>query len=746
MKPTKLLLYVTALMAIVLLLGMQVFATSAKSLKYEVGKNGNVKIVLSTDKGVSYTSFSPDKHWIVIDLLGCNMSNLEPVYNLKSEVVNYIKTSKSARGVRLEISLKKDSKVDVEPQGNYLVINIRKKENKRTVAGSFLKDVKFDTSEKGFKLELLGSGLVKYRKFYLTDPDRFVVDLLNTGCNFSRKNLLVNGDVVKKVRISKFQNQDPEIVRVVLDLNKRVKDVKITKVSDGLNFTIGNFKENNDEVRITDENVTKIKVPVIKPKKVENRNENVKKKEVKFIRNKKHNVGPNPISYISDDTKNSVKYTGEPITLDLKDADIIDFFRLISELENLNIVVDPSVKGTISIKVKNVPWDQVFDLALKNNGLDKVIEGNVVRIATLDALRREAKKRKEAEFERSIRTEIIPLNYIDGKSLIKFLGDVFISHGGGKGAIAFDAQSNTIIIRDIPDRIAEIKKVISTLDVPQRQVEIEARILAASRSFARSIGIQAGFVAGNLERITVGGTNTMTGLSGYRPSMTPKSGYVAGNPATGKGASESTASESASIVPGGNGDKGNYNINLPAEGATSGIGIAVGNIFDTFLLDASLTAAESEGKVRIISQPKIQTQNNQPATIEQGLQFPVQTVENNTVTTRFFSASLMLQVLPTITDEGTVNMLIKLENNRADFSKTVNGIPSIVTSRSETNVLVADGGTTMIGGILIDQEENHQDRVPLFGSIPIIGNLFKRQSKSKDSKEVLFFLTPRIVR
>ncbi len=744
MKPTKLLLYVTALMAIILLLGAQVLAVSAKSLKYEVNKNGDVKILLSTDKGVSYTSFSPDKHWIVIDLLGCSMSNLEPVYNLESDVVNYIKTSKSARGVRLEISLKKDSDVNIVPQGEYLIITIKKKVEKVASSHSLLRDVKFDTSENGFKLNLKGTGLTKYRKFYLTDPDRLVVDLLGAGCSFNRKNILVNDGLVKRVRISRFQNQDPKIVRVVLDLNKKVNDAKIIKRSGGLSITLGKYSEENSEVRITDGNVTRIKVPVVKPKKVENKN---RRREVRFIRNNRvHNAGPNPVNYITDDTKESVKYTGEPITLDLKDADIIDFFRLISELENLNIVVDPSVHGTISIKVKNVPWDQVFDLALKNNGLDKVIEGNVVRIATLDALREEAKKRKEAEFERSIRTEIIPLNYVDGQNLIKFLGDVFVSHGGGKGAIAYDAQSNTIIIRDIPDRIAEIKKVISTLDVPQRQVEIEARILAASRSFARSIGIQAGFVAGNLERITVGGTNTFAGLSGYRPAATVKSGYVAGNPATGKGASESNVSESAAIVPGGNGDKGNYNINLPAEGATSGIGIAVGNIFDTFLLDASLTAAESEGKVRIISQPKIQTQNNQPATIEQGLQFPVQTVENNTVTTRFFSASLMLQVLPTITDEGTVNMLIKLENNRADFSKTVNGIPSIVTSRSETNVLVADGGTTMIGGILIDQEENHQDKVPLFGSIPIIGNLFKRQTKSKDSKEVLFFLTPRIVR
>jgi len=279
-------------------------------------------------------------------------------------------------------------------------------------------------------------------------------------------------------------------------------------------------------------------------------------------------------------------------------------------------------------------------------------------------------------------------------------------------------------------------------------VEIEARIVQASRDYARSLGVQVGFVVGNLERITIGGPNTYGTIGGSRPSQTPKSGYNAGNGSTGRGAASGQASENAAISVGteGNNRTGNYNWSFPAAQATSGIGISVGNILDTFLLDASLTAAESSGLVRVISQPKVQAQNNRQAMIEQGLQFPVQVVENNTISVRFFSASLKLSVLPQITEEGTVLLKITVENNRADFVNTVNNIPSIITSMSSTEVLVADGGTTVIGGILIDSDQTNNDKVPLLGDIPILGYAFRRDSKSKETKEILFFLTPRIIR
>jgi type IV pilus assembly protein PilQ len=193
-------------------------------------------------------------------------------------------------------------------------------------------------------------------------------------------------------------------------------------------------------------------------------------------------------------------------------------------------------------------------------------------------------------------------------------------------------------------------------------------------------------------------------------------------------------------------DKGNFNVNIPAQRAFGGLGISIGNIFDTFLLDAAITAGESKGLAKLISQPKVTAQNNSAATITQGLRFPVQVIANNTVTVQFQNAALTLTVTPQITYDGNIVLDLKVENNTPDFGRQVQGIPSIRTSESETRVLVTDGGTTVIGGILIDNEENQEERVPGFASIPIVGNLFKRTLTSRSTQEVLFFITPRIVK
>jgi type IV pilus assembly protein PilQ len=381
---------------------------------------------------------------------------------------------------------------------------------------------------------------------------------------------------------------------------------------------------------------------------------------------------------------------------------------------------------------------------MKNNRLAKVIEGNVVRIGTLDAFKEEEKSREELKRAKETITDIIKVNYATASDLVDKVTPLLTE----SGEIKTDTRTNSIVIRDIPERIDDARRLVKALDMPEHQVEIESRIISASRDYARSIGVQVGFVIGNLERITVGGPNTFGTIGGTRPSATPSSTYSAGNDVTGRGASQAQATENAAISVGteGNNQRGNYNWSFPAQGATSGIGISVGNILDTFLLDASITAAESNGQVRIISQPKVQAQNNRAATIEQGIQFPVQVVENNTVTVRFFSASLKLSVLPQITEEGTVLMKITVENNRADFVNTVNGIPSIITSMSSTEVLVADGGTTVIGGILLDTDQRNTDKVPYLGDIPILGTFFRRDTNQKQTQEILFFLTPRIIK
>ena len=187
-------------------------------------------------------------------------------------------------------------------------------------------------------------------------------------------------------------------------------------------------------------------------------------------------------------------------------------------------------------------------------------------------------------------------------------------------------------------------------------------------------------------------------------------------------------------------------MNLPSIKPFGGLGISVGNIFDTFLLDASITAGESKGLAKLISQPKVTAQNNSPAMITQGLRFPVQIVSNNTVAIQFQNAALTLTVTPQITYEGNIVLDLKIENNTPDFGQQVNGIPSIRTNESTTRVLVSDGGTTVIGGILVDTESNSEDKVPGLGSLPLIGNLFKRTSVSHNTQEVLFFVTPRILK
>ena len=303
-----------------------------------------------------------------------------------------------------------------------------------------------------------------------------------------------------------------------------------------------------------------------------------------------------------------------------------------------------------------------------------------------------------------------------------------------------------MILTDLPDSIDRMVQLIDILDTPQPQVEIEARIVSATRDFARDIGVQFGFVEGNLQRVTVGGPNTFGTIGGTRPSATPTSTYAAGNPSTGRGASESHRARAPESAQERSQNKGNWNVNLPATKAFGGLGLSIGNIFDTFLLDAAITAGESKGWAKLISQPKVTAQNNSSAIITQGVRFPVQIVANNTVTVQFQNAALTLTVTPQITYEGNIVLDLKVENNTPDWANNVNGIPSIRTSESTTRVLVSDGGTTVIGGILVDTESNSEDKIPGLGSLPVVGNLFRRTSVSRSTQEVLFFVTPRIIK
>lgn len=783
MRPTKLLLCF-AVLAGLLISSPFSLGTQIRGLKTEINPD-NVKILLPADEKIQYSSFKSTENWVVVDLLDCTIENLEPSYPVSSPLLHHIKASQNMVGgkanTRLEFELRNGAAFHISDEPGRVLISIQAAETApakpaETGRGE-LKDLQYSCGEDVFELLLIGKNLAEYKNFRLADPSRLVIDLKNTICRYAKNTIPVNDLLVHKIRVSQFKNDEAATVRIVLDLQTGAGEVSARQVEDGLQIRFGKGVQRasqespaegkeipvvplaaasqpaslpveqesspappvkSDSPVITDASVVEIPEPVVRPKNIEPPLTPPAATPQLRMMTARPRMSAAAASLLQDEEGSTAEYTGEPVTLDIKDADIVDFFRLISDIEGLNIVVDPSVQGSISIKVENVPWDQVFDLALKNNSLAKVIEGNVVRIGTLDAFKKEEEARQELKRAKETTTDIIKINYATSANLLDKLQPLLTP----SGELKTDARTNTIIVRDIPERINEIKKLAAALDKPEHQVEIEARIVQASRTFSRSIGVQWGIVAGNLERVTVGGPNTFSGGSGYRPSATPKSGFAGASP-QGKGAAENKSSDNASTSPGG---AGNYNVNMPAVGATSGIGISVGNILDTFLLDASITAAESSGQVRVISQPKVQAQNNRMAMIEQGIQFPVQVVENNTINVRFFSASLKLTVTPQITDEGTVLMKIVIENNRADFVNTVGLIPSIITSMSSTEVLVADGGTTVIGGILIDSDNDNKSKVPFLGDIPLLGNLFKMNNKTKETKEILFFLTPRIIK
>ena len=419
-------------------------------------------------------------------------------------------------------------------------------------------------------------------------------------------------------------------------------------------------------------------------------------------------------------------YTGEPISVNLKDVDLKDFFRLIHEISGLNVVLDPNVKGSLTIVLDEVPWDQALDIVLQNNGLDKQLNGNVLRIATKTTLKTEAETARDLQ---KAQAEAVPpvtftrvLSYAKAATLKETLKK-FLS---ARGDILSDDRSNQLVIRDIPSVIPTIDNLIHQLDRKAQQVEIEARVIAASRTFSQDIGVQWGFAGTTTSgRTAVGGVSTV----GTSPVSTG-----------------SSLPPPPVISTGGTGGTNNmpFNVNLGAGVPTSGI--FFGHRSPNFAVDLFITAAEAKGVGKLLSKPKVITQNNEKATVKQGQKIPIQTTINNTISVQFVDAVLKLEVTPQITAEGTVFMDVLVENTQIDNGiPRVQGIPALDTQAAETKVLVADGGTVVIGGIIVSQQQTQVNDVPVFGSLPVIGYLFRRTNTSVTSNELLFFLTPRII-
>jgi type IV pilus assembly protein PilQ len=420
------------------------------------------------------------------------------------------------------------------------------------------------------------------------------------------------------------------------------------------------------------------------------------------------------------------KYTGFPITLDFQGADLRSVLRTFSEISGLNMVIDPSIQGTVDVALRDVPWDQALDIILRANKLGYTLEGTIVRVAPLTVLADEEAQRRKLSEEQALSGELRVLtramSYAKAEDLTKLLTSTVLSQ---RGSVQTDPRTNTIIINDLPDRLQRAADLLNTLDVPQPQVEIEARIVQTTRDFARKLGVQWGI-----------GGRVSTALGNTTPLAFPNQGSLTGRTGAVQGPASPDPQDNAA----------NTAVNLGVSGASSAIGLALGSVNGAVNLDVALSALESQGQGRILSTPRVFAQNNKAAEITQGIQVPIQTVSNNTVTVTFKDAALTLKVTPQITAANTVIMDISVENASPDFSRQVNNIPPIDTQRAVTQVLVSNGETTVIGGIYVSQQQTSQDRTPALYRLPLLGWLFKRDSVEDQSRELLIFITPRIQR
>jgi type IV pilus secretin PilQ/predicted competence protein len=597
---------------------------------------------------------------------------------------------------------------------------------------------------------------LNYHVSRLPDPPRVVLELSDARLTAGRNAIPSTLDPIRGVRVAQYR---PDEVRVVVDL-VRPSEFAVAKNGHELTVTFINSDRAHADITANSNAVPSVASPAaVKLASNQKRTGSVSGSDVlplpalltrsdAAMASPAQGVGPGVSSgqvaqngQAAQATQVSVQtpaqtsapaaqagsgaepnYSGEPISVNLKDVDLKDFFRLIHEISGLNVVLDPSVHGTVTLVLDEVPWDQALEIVLKNNALDKELDGNVLRIVTNDTLRKEADSRRDlikAQSD-SVQPETVTrvLNYAKATEMVAPLKR-FVSARGDVMAID---RSNTLIVRDIPENIPGLDNLIRQLDRKTPQVQIEARVVQATRSFARDIGTQFGISAG------WAGANSANAIGGD-PIAAQTS------PLTHPVAPPLVASGTTSSIP--------LLSNFPANAPTSGL--IFSHSSPNFALDYIITAAESKGVGKLLSAPQLVTQNNAQAVVKQGAQIPIQTTVNNTISTTYIDAVLKLEVTPQITSEGTVFLDVTVENTQADFSQEVQGDPTLDTQSAQTKVLIEDGGTVVIGGVMETSQNTTIQQVPLLGSIPVIGHLFSRDAVSVSTQELLFFLTPRIL-
>jgi type IV pilus assembly protein PilQ len=423
---------------------------------------------------------------------------------------------------------------------------------------------------------------------------------------------------------------------------------------------------------------------------------------------------------------------GRRIDLDLKDADVHNVLRLLADVGKVNIVTADNVGGSVTIRMRNVPWDEALSVVLQSKGLGMVRRGNIIRVAPLPQLEKEremaiARRRQELQLA-PLETRLIPVSYADAEQIQQRAREVL----SGRGSIAVDGRTNVLIARDVSGTLDQVEELVRSLDTQTPQVLVEARIVEATSRYLRDIGIQWGGDASFSSS-----TGNATGLA--FPSAIGLAGGASDNDTPTAGLSPFQAQV----------QNPNFVVNMPATvgtGSGGAIGLTLGSVDSNFNLNLRLSAAESTGMVRILSSPRILTLDNHEARISQGTLIPFSQVSAQGVQTTFQEAKLQLLVQPHVTADGSVSMHVKINRDEPDFNQTsARGDPTILKREAETDLLVMDGHTAVIGGIYTRNTGRNVDQVPFFGDIPLLGLLFQKRRATDQRGELVIFLTPRIV-
>ena len=750
--------------------------TVLADLRQETGET-STRLVIAGSAKPSFTHHSPDPLTLVVDIADADPTRLPARLEVATREVESLRVSSLARGdgktaARIEVRLAAVAPFTVEEVGNDVVITVAratvtksasstepaalpapparagaaKPSSPKTTAVSNSEEpapkgtrisgvTRLGNDQVGYHVD--GNGTLKPETFFLKNPSRLVVDFPDVVTARSQALPAAVGPV-KGLRLAQFSAAPPRVARLVLDVDGAAP-YHLVPDATGVSIIFGagvppapavmGAPPKAAEVEAPTPVVHREPVSLESPEPAQTATATgpaaMKDSAAKPV------LRPEPIAQSSTVSSSSdvPKFTGHPISLDFKDGDIIDLFRLMSEISGLNIIVNPGVSGKVSLTVKEVPWDQALDLILKTQGLGYTLDGNVVRIARVADLQKEEQEarnlKKEKELSGAQTSWKGTLSYIDTDQVKAVVEKTVLSD---KGTFLTLGSGNVFIVTDLPDRVAAAQRLVADLDRPVAQVDIEARIVISERNYARALGIQWGFL--NQQTVKYGNTTDRT---------FPNSIILNGQ---GQGAGSVLGENLATANGIGQAGRG-YMVNLPV-GSNTGIGLSMGNILGSFNLDAALSAAESTGKIKTVSSPRITAQNKVAAKISQGTQIPYQTVSNGTVTTTFKDATLSLNVTPTINDAGTV--LLKVDVNNDSPGTESSGGVTINTQSVSTTVLVKDGGTTVLGGVYAGQESFSRENTPFLSQIPVLGMLFKNKQVKNKNYELLIFITPRIVR